>query len=46
MLLTPITAAILWLAPGFATGYLAKQSPLIHGLALGFMIVVVRRYPL
>ena len=40
MLLTPFTTAILWLGPGCVTGYLAGQSPLKHGLALGGMILL------
>jgi hypothetical protein len=39
-LLTPFTTAILWLGPGCITGYLAGQSPLKHGLALGGMILL------
>jgi hypothetical protein len=41
MLLTPITTALLWLGPGCVTGYLARQSPLKHGLALGALILLV-----
>ena len=40
MLLTPFTTAILWLGPGFSTGYLAKESPLKHGLVLGGLILL------
>ena len=30
-----IFAVLLWLLPGFTTGYIAKRSPLTHGLLLG-----------
>lgn len=30
-----ILAVLFWLLPGFTTGYIAKQSPLTHGLLLG-----------
>jgi hypothetical protein len=33
--LAPIFSGILWLLPGFTTGYLARRSPLMHGLLLG-----------
>lgn len=33
--LASIFAVLFWLLPGFITGYIAKQSPLAHGLLLG-----------
>jgi hypothetical protein len=39
-LLAPLSAVVLWLAPGFATGYIAKRSPLKHGVALGVSVLV------
>lgn len=40
-LVAPIGAVVLWLAPGCVTGYLAKEAPVKHGIALGTAIVVV-----
>jgi len=35
ILLAPIFSMVLWLLPGFMTGYIAKKLPLRHGLWLG-----------
>ena len=35
LFIAPIFAAVLWLLPGFTTGYIAKRSPLLHGFLLG-----------